>query len=83
MPDWLSQLGFGAILAIIGWLIVNKLNGIDKKLDRYEERQAKVEKDCVTWDDLNKELGPIKRKTDAHEVELATLKATCKAEHGK
>lgn len=79
MPDWLSQLGFGAILAIIGWLIVNKLNGIDKKLDRYEERQTKIEKDCVTWADHE----AMKLVVNGVDRRVTVLEATCQAERGK
>lgn len=79
MPDWFVQLGLGAVLTIIGWLIVNKLNRIDSKLDRIETKQAQQDKDCVTWDEFNK----LRADVTAHATEIAVIKTTCKAEHGK
>lgn len=79
MPEWLAQTGFGAVLTVIGWLIVNKLNRIDSKLDRVEERQTKTEKDCVTWADLEK----TSLQVQDHERRLTITETTCKQEHGK
>ena len=79
MPESLALLGLGSLLAVLGWLITRKLDGIDKKLDRMEERQAKVERDCVTWSDLEKE----RLRLADHDRRLTVIETTCKSEHGK
>lgn len=76
--EWVAPLVASAVVAAMGWLIVNKLNRIDTKLDRYEERQAKIEKDCVTWEDLES-----LRKTDIeHDRRITVVETRC-AEHHK
>lgn len=96
MPEWLTAIMVGAlistVLATLGWLIVNKLNGIDakqvelgKKLDRYEERQAKVEKDCITWEqfehEFEKQVKPLKDITMKNEKAIVRLQTACEQRH--
>lgn len=89
MPEWAAAILFGAVissvLAIIGWLIVNKLNGIDAKLDRYEERQAKVEKDCITWEQLEHEfeqhVDPWKATVIKHDRAIVAIQVACEQRH--
>jgi hypothetical protein len=79
MPEWFVQFGLGALLAILGWLITRKLDGIDAKLDRMELRQSTMEKDCVTWSDLEKE----RLRISDHDRRITVIETTCKQEHGK
>lgn len=43
----------------------------------------RLERDCVTWEDLGKELGPLKAGQVNHGERLVALETNCKAEHGK
>jgi len=79
MPEWFVQIGLGGLLAVLGWLITRKLDGIDSKLDRMEIRQAKIEKDCVTWSDLEN----VKLDVKDHDRRLTVIETTCKQERGK
>lgn len=85
MPEWGLQLIAGTLLAALGWLIVNKLNRIDRKLDRYEERQAQVEKDCLTWKQFEAEMGkqvdPLWQKTDRLGERLTIVETRCREQH--
>ena len=47
-------------------------------IGKLEERQAKSEKDCVTWADLEKE----RLRVDKHEVRLAVVESNCSKQHG-
>jgi len=44
-----------------------------------DTRQRQIDKDCVTWADLNE----VKVKVLEHETEIAVIKTTCANEHGK
>lgn len=44
-----------------------------------DTRQRQIDKDCVTWADLNE----VKAKVLCHETEIAVIKTTCANEHGK
>ena len=81
MPEWAVQLIAATLVAALGWLIVNKLNRIDRKLDRYEERQAKVERDCLTWEEFREEMGPLKDTVQEQGKDLAEVKAHCQERH--
>ena len=88
MPEWIAPMGLGLLFAALGWLIVNKLNCIDakqtelgKKLDRYEERQAKVEKDCLTWEQFREEMGPLKTNVAKHDKDILAIKVVCEQRH--
>ena len=74
MPDWVVQGVFGVLLSIIGYLVVR----IDKKLDRIDERQSKIEKDCVTWSDLEKE----RLRISDHDRRITIVETTCQNRHG-
>ena len=80
--EWLLPIGMSALLACLGWLIVNKLNRIDAKLDRIEDRQGRTEKDCVTWEALDKELGPVRKKAENISDRLLVVETQCKKQHG-
>lgn len=79
MPDWLAPMGLATLLAVLGWLITRKLDAMDSKLDRMEMRQAATEKNCVTWDDLEKE----RLRLAEHDRRITIIETTCKSEHGK
>lgn len=81
MPEWAVQFIAATLVAALGWLIVNKLNRIDRKLDRYEERQVKVERDCLTWEEFREEMGPLKATVQEQGKDLAEVKAHCQERH--
>lgn len=53
-----------------GWM-----GRVNQKLDKVN--------DCVTWEELGKELGPLKAGQVNHGERLVALETNCKAEHGK
>lgn len=69
----------GGLLVIVWWSIRSWMSKIDAKLDRMELRQATMEKDCVTWGDLEKE----RLRIAEHDRRITVIETTCKAEHGK
>lgn len=75
MPEWFAQLLLGALLTVIGAIVLR----IDRKLDRMEERQTQTEKNCVTWDEFNK----LKADVTHQGTEIAVIKTTCEGKHGK
>lgn len=38
-------------------------------------------KDCVTWEELARELGPIRLKGEDHDARLKEIEVTCKNHH--
>lgn len=85
MPEWVVQFVAATLVAALGWLIVNKLNRIDRKLDRYEERQAKVERDCVTWKQLEHEfeehVKPLRTTVEKLDRAVVGLRVACEQRH--
>lgn len=85
MPEWVVQFVAATLVAALGWLIVNKLNRIDRKLDRYEERQAKVEKDCVTWEQLEhkfeEHVKPLRTTVEKLDRAVVGLRVACEQRH--
>lgn len=79
MPEWFAPMGLATLLGVLGWLISRKLDGMDSKLDKMNERQAVIEKDCVTWQDLEKE----RLRIAEHDRRITIIETTCKSEHGK
>lgn len=83
------------LLGIIGWQYSEERKGIltsvrdglaeikglvaalTARFDKLDERQ----RECMTWDDF-RALG-LEDKVREHDRDIATIKATCKAEHGK
>jgi len=53
-----------------GWM-----GRVNSKLDKMN--------DCVTWEALDKELGPIKVAITNHGERLVAVETTCKDKHGK
>lgn len=98
MPEWLFAIAGAVILillGIIGWQYSEERKGIlgsvrdgfseikglvaslTARFDKLDERQ----RDCMTWDDW-RAMG-LEEKVREHDRDIAGIKATCKAEHGK
>lgn len=98
MPEWMVPVAGGVILiclTIIGCLIKvlmdrgfegiragfvevkDMFHALVARFDKLDERQ----RNCMTWDDW-RALG-LEEKVREHDKEIAVIKTTCKAEHGK
>lgn len=79
-------------LGIIGWFIRTGFEGIKDGFTELKEmfntltarfdRLAEKQSDCVTWDDLAREIDPLKEKIESHGHSIVALQTTCKAVHG-
>lgn len=49
----------------------------------FKERLTKVEATCLTWEDLEKELGPVKHKVECHDKSITVIVAKCAMQHEK
>jgi hypothetical protein len=67
------------LMVVVWWAITRKLDKIDGRLDKIEDRQGKAEKDCVTWADMEKE----RLRLSDHDRRITVIETTCKSEHGK
>lgn len=83
------------LLAVIGWQYREERKGVltsvkdgfaeiksmfaalTARFDKLDERQ----RECMTWEDW-RAMG-LEEKVREHDKELASIKATCKAAHGK
>lgn len=59
--------------------VKNMFNSLVARFDKLDERQ----RECVTWADLDKELGPLKSSRDSHEKRIIRIETTCEGKHGK
>jgi hypothetical protein len=69
----------GILLTGMWWSIRTALVRLMDKLDDMEARQTKVEKDCVTWPELEK----VALQVNGLDRRVTIIETTCKAEHGK
>lgn len=67
-----------ALLVVIWWSLRSWMGRVDARLDRMEAKQAQTERDCVTWNDLEKE----RLRIADHDRRITVIETTCKAEHG-
>ena len=74
------------LLAIIGWFVSDKLAtltmgiaALHTKFDNVIAEQAQLKKDCVPWEEFDK----LKVDVTHINTEIAVIKTTCNAEHGK
>ena len=86
MPEWLATILVTTAVAAVGWMVNRGFNSILSAIQDLREdfkvmteRQAKIEKDCVTWTDLEKE----RLRIAEHDRRITIIETTCKAEHGK
>lgn len=86
MPEWLAAISFTTAIAVVGWMlnrgvtsILEAIDALKRELKEMADRQAKIEKDCVTWTDLEKE----RLRIAEHDRRITVIETTCKAEHGK
>jgi hypothetical protein len=68
----------GGLLVIVWWSIRSWMSKIDVKLDRMELRQTAIEKDCVTWPELEK----VTLRLSEYDRRITIIETTCKQEHG-
>jgi hypothetical protein len=88
-PEWIVALvGLGSLLGLTIVIllvlahhgfktIISTLNEQGRDIKLIGERLGK----CVTWSDLEKELGPLKADVKAQGQDLAELKAHCEERH--
>lgn len=86
MPEWLAPLLVSAALAVVGWVVrrgFESLHAAIKDLrDEFKaiaDKQAKLDKDCVTWADHE----ALKLNVNGIDRRVTVLETTCKQEHGK
>lgn len=85
MAEWLQMVVVTTVVGGVGWLVSSGINNLRDqmaqhgvKLDLIMARQAQFEKDCVTWDDLEK----INLKVTDHDQRIIIVETTCKQQHG-
>lgn len=74
------------LLAVIGvlvtgmwWSVRTGITRLMDKLDKMEDRQAQVERDCVTWADHE----ALKITVSSVDRRVTVIETTCVAQHGK
>lgn len=69
----------GVLVTVMWWSIRTGIVRLVDSVDELKNRLAKTEKDCVTWDDLEKE----RLRLADHDRRITIIETTCKQEHGK
>ena len=69
----------GILVTGMWWSVRAAITRLITKLDAIEARQSQMDKDCVTWGDLEKE----RLRISDHDRRLTVIETTCKQEHGK
>ena len=69
----------GALLAVMWWSIRTWIVRLVDSVGELQNRITKTEKDCVTWDELEKE----RLRISDHDRRITIIETTCKQEHGK
>lgn len=59
------------------------ITALAKSFEDFKARLTKVEATCLTWEDLEKELGPVKDKIEKHDKSLSVIVTTCTMRHSK
>jgi len=88
--DWLIPASIGTLvcggLAVLGILAKHGFNTIVKTLDEHGADLKAVRSaipHCVTWDDLGKELDPMKADVRDHERRITVVETMCKERQEK
>ena len=66
------------------WVIKADLTGIRKEMGDMAKTITDIRlalKDCVTWEELARELGPIRVRGEDHEKRIGAIEVTCKQQH--
>ena len=86
MPEWLAPLLVAAALAVVGWVgrrgfesLHTALKELRDDLKTIADKQAQLDKDCVTWEEFNR----LKADVTHQSTEIAVLRTSCKTTHGK
>lgn len=86
MPEWLAALLVAAALTVVGWVVQRGFESIHTALADLRtdikgiaDKQARLDKDCVTWSDLES----VKLDVKDHDRRITVVETNCKQEHGK
>lgn len=86
MPEWLAALLVAAALAVVGWVVRRGFESIHAALAELRadikaiaDKQARLDKDCVTWPELEK----VALQVSSLDRRITIIETTCKQEHGK
>jgi hypothetical protein len=82
--QWL-QLALEFVVLFGAVIIIRRDNAKkDEKLSTIEQLVTDIRigmKDCVTWDELNRQLGPLRNRGESHEKRLEAIEVRCKLQH--
>lgn len=59
------------------------ISALAQSFEDFKSRLTKVEATCLTWEDLEKELGPVKHKVECHDKSISVIVAKCAMHHEK
>lgn len=83
--EWLQVAVQVLVLGLAVVIIRNALLEVKAQLKVFGETLTNCRldiKDCVTWDELARELGPLRDGREDHEKRLGVLETKCEARHG-
>lgn len=86
MPEWLAALLVAAALAVVGWVVRRGFESIHLALAELRadikaiaDKQARLDKDCVTWPELEK----VQLDVKGLDRRVTIVETTCQQERGK
>jgi len=59
------------------------ISALAQSFEDFKSRLTKVEATCLTWEDLEKDLGPVKHKVEKLEKNQSVMATTCTIRHSK
>jgi len=83
--EWLQIAVQATVLGTAVLIIRNAVARLEAKLETLANVLTGVRhdlKDCVTWDELSRELSPVRASRDDHERRIGVLETKCEARHG-
>ncbi len=84
LHQWI-QLGLEFVVLLGAVIVIRKDNAKkDEKLTSIEQLVTDIRigmKDCVTWDELNRQLGPLRNRGESHEKRLEAIEVRCQMQH--
>lgn len=84
LHQWI-QLGLEFVVLFGAVIVIRRDNAKkDEKLTSIEQLVTDIRigmKDFVTWDELNRQLGPLRNKGEEHEKRLEAIEVRCKMQH--